>query len=564
MAAQKQLLSTKSLDRLALFIIPISIILVAYIFLRPNPAEFPMDDTYIHFVYAENLADTGALFFNSPSEVGVGTSSILWVLLLSLGYKLGIPLSTCAKFLGISSLIVFGIALYFLLRSVFPAVVSLAGALLVVLSGHFTWFALSGMETVLFVALGILALLCYRDKHWVWLGILLGLLTLTRSEGILLLFIIAAFDIWKQRTIQKSLIISALICALICGPWFIYLWVRTGFPLPTSGAGKHFTNNISIQIAVQSKPALAWLSKVPWLTYPFMWLTYMVEFILGGFALPAPYLTIPLVGPLEYKLSIWAIVGLVVVVMPLLWISLRQLMRFFKSPNWINKESHLPLVILLVWMILNNLVYMAYLPMLGTASRYAILKHIALWIGLAIGAWYLRRRRVFILLAIGLAAIAVANMAYWDKVYEANIEHMQNVRIAAATYIHEQVPQEAVCAASDIGAVRYYGERAIVDLGGLIEPDAGQWYLEGKIDQYLAEHGVTCLVLPGRAGTNEDGVFDLAQVYGFTQSKLFSLNEVRVFQIERERWLLGYYPVVNYQATVTVYSLDPRVLSSGH
>ncbi len=559
MAARKQLLSTVSIDRIALVAIPLSIILVVLNFLRPYPAEFPMDDTYIHFVYAQNLADKGALFFNSPSEIGVGTSSILWVLLLSLGYKIGIPISTSAKFLGISSLIALGIALYFLLRSIFPAVVSLAGALLVVLSGHFTWFALSGMETVLFISLGIFALLSYRGKHWGWLGILLGLLTLTRSEGILLLFIIAAFDIWKHRTIQKSLITSALICALICGPWFIYLWVRTGFPLPTSGTGKHFANNISIQVALESKPAFSWLGKVPWLTYPFMWIVHLVEFILGGFAFPAPYLTIPLgIGQLAYKLSIWAILGIIVVVLPLLWISFRKLIQFIKSPGWMKKESHLPLVIFLVWMVVTNLVYMIYLPMLGTASRYASLNHIALWIGLAAGVWYLRKDKVYVLLAIGLAAIAVANTVYWDRVYEANIEHMQNVRIAAAEYIRDQVPQDDICAASDIGAVRYYGERPIVDLGGLIEPGVYHRYLEGRSDQYLVENGVTCLVLPGRAGTNVDGVFDLAKEYGFTQSKLFSLNEQRVFQIDRDRWLLGYYPVVNYQATVTIYSLDPK------
>jgi hypothetical protein len=564
MAHRKKLLSTRSVDRIALVVIPLSIILVALIFLRPYPAEFPMDDTYIHFVYAENLAETGKLFFNNSSEIGVGTSSILWVMLLSSAYKVGIPVYIAAKALGIISLVVLGIALYFLLRSIFPVVISLAAALLVVLSGHFIWFSLSGMETVLFLSIGILALLSYREKHWIWLGILLGLLTMTRSEGIVLLFIIAAFDIWKHRSLQKSMLTSALICALICLPWFIYLWVRTGFPLPTSGMGKHFTNSISIQVAVQDKPALAWLGKVPWLTYPFLWVVYMVEFILGGFALPDPSLTIPLgIGPFSYKLSIWAILGIIVVVIPLFWVSLRRLIQFIRMPGWIKNESHLPVIIFLVWVILNNLVYVVYLPMLGTASRYASLNHIALWIGLAVGVWYLRKEKVYILLAIGVAAIAVANTVYWDKVYEANIEHMQNVRIAAAKYIRDQVPRDRVCAASDIGAVRYYGDRPIVDLGGLIEPGLYHWFLEGKSDQYLYDHGVTCLILPGRAGTNEDGVYDIASLLGVTQSKLFSLDEQRVFQIDRDRWLLGYYPVVNSQATVTIYSLDPNQASSG-
>ena len=116
MAHRKQFLSTKSIDRIALVAIPLCIILVALIFLRPYPAEFPMDDTYIHFVYAENLVDEGELFFNTPSEIGVGTSSILWVLLLSIAYKIGIPVYITAKAMGIISLVLLGIALYFLLR----------------------------------------------------------------------------------------------------------------------------------------------------------------------------------------------------------------------------------------------------------------------------------------------------------------------------------------------------------------------------------------------------------------------------------------------------------------
>ena len=58
-------------------IILIAILVVSSIYLWPMTFEFPMDDTYIHFVYAENLAISGKLFFNFPDEVGVGSSSLL-------------------------------------------------------------------------------------------------------------------------------------------------------------------------------------------------------------------------------------------------------------------------------------------------------------------------------------------------------------------------------------------------------------------------------------------------------------------------------------------------------
>ncbi|MDH5506319.1 MAG: hypothetical protein OEZ02_03785 [Anaerolineae bacterium] len=114
-----------------------------------------MDDTYIHFVYAQNLAETGRLMFNFAGEPGVGSTSILWVTLLAIGYKLGLSLHITAKVLGITALVLVGQGVYRLLNSKFPALVSLASALMVILSGNMLWFALSGMETLLFLGLGM-------------------------------------------------------------------------------------------------------------------------------------------------------------------------------------------------------------------------------------------------------------------------------------------------------------------------------------------------------------------------------------------------------------------------
>jgi len=307
-----------------------------------------MDDTYIHFVYAENLSERGGLFFNNPGEKGVGSSSLLWVLILGAGNGAGLSMHWLAKLVGISSLAALGIGLYYLLRPLLPIWAALTVVLLVISSGHMLWFALSGMETILFLALGILALLCYREERWGWLGISLGLLAITRLEGIILALVIGGFDIWRVRGIRAGLLLSATVCGLICCPWILYLWQRTGYFLPTSGIGRHFSNIAAIQIATERIESLAWLSRFPSLAYPLTWIGYSIEFILGGFALPAPYLNInPGVGSFNYKLSIWAILGLATVVLPLLWISLRRLVNVFKTPGWEKDQRVLPLIIFL-------------------------------------------------------------------------------------------------------------------------------------------------------------------------------------------------------------------------
>jgi hypothetical protein len=218
----------------------------------------------------------------------------------------------------------------------------------------------------------------------------------------------------------------------------------------------------------------------------------------------------------------------------------------------------LPFLILLVWMVLHNLCYMIYLPSIGAASRYVSLSHIVLWLALWLGIWQVRQSWFKFWLAAGVTAIVLAGTIYWNQVYDANLEHMLRVRIAAADYLQKHIPDGETCAAFDVGALRYYSQQPLVDLGGLVDPNLIQWFSTGRFDRYLIENKVTCLVVPGRVDTSSDGLIDILTESGLSQSSLFKLVQVRVFQIDRERWLIGYLPTVNYQATVTIYKLKSR------
>ncbi len=99
---------------------------------------------------------------------------------------------------------------------------------------------------MLFLALGVLALLFYRDQRWGWLGAALGLLIITRLEGVALVLAIALLDVWRYRSVRGGLLVAGGITALICCPWILYLWLRTGNIIPTSGLGKHFSLIASI------------------------------------------------------------------------------------------------------------------------------------------------------------------------------------------------------------------------------------------------------------------------------------------------------------------------------
>lgn len=535
-----------------------AVLLVALAFLRPAPTEFPMDDAYIHFVYARNLAEHGKLMFNFPNEKGVGTSSPLWILLLSAGYWVGIPFHILAKGLGIGALILVGAALYLLLRPLWGPAAALGGTLAAGLSGPMLWFSLSGMETTLFLALGLLTLLAYRAQRWLWTGLLLGLLTLARPEGLALALAIALAEIARHRSIPRHLVWVGLLCALIAGPWFLYLYLRTGYLLPTSGLSKHVTTTMGVQLVASQNPVLGILARLTPLTYLVLWALYLIMFVLGGVTLPPPRLPIgALIGNPHYSLSLWAVIGLVGMVGPLLWAA-RRAWAVRRWPDHLRDPARRPWVLFLLWLVLHNLCYMAFLPVPGTASRYGAINHLALWLGLMFGLRAFARRpglqRVW---AAGLILLLGANGLYWNSVYDANLEHMHNVRIAAARFVREHIPPQELCAAFDIGAVRYYGERPIVDLYGLVDPEVREWYYRGEMDRYLTVKNVRCLILPDRPGTTEDGWFDLGTLLRLTTSPLFAARQLALFEIRPDRWLRGYLPTLNYQAAVTVYHLLP-------
>ena len=533
-----------------------AVFLVSIAFLLPSYVEFPMDDTYIHFVYAQNLSEQGKLFFSLPDEKGVGSTSILWVLLLAGGHKLGLPMHGLAKFLGVLSLATVGVGLYELLNPIWRRLPAFTGAMLVVLSGNMIWFALSGMETMLFLGLGVLALLIYQKELWGWLGVVLGLLILTRPEGLALVIAIACIELWRNKGVQRGFVVTSLISLIICGLWFSYLLWRTGYILPTSAIGKQLTFSIGMRVVAETAGSLAVLARFPALIYVGLWPIYLLEFALGGLALPPPHIAVGnVIGNANYTVSAWAFVGWIGIVLPLLIAAGKRVGDFRRWPQWISSRARRPMVIMLVWAVLHNLIYMVFMPTPGTASRYGAINHMILWLALGIGLISLPYRRLRLWMTGGLIIIATSNMLYWNGVYDANLDHMQNVRIAAANFIHDNLSPDERFAASDIGAIRYYSKRPIFDLGALIDPCAGQRFLDGSIDHYLVENGVTYVVLPGRCGTTAEGWFDMAEILGLTTSPLFDMDLITVFEIDYERWLQGYLPTNNYQASVTIYRL---------
>jgi hypothetical protein len=151
-----------------------------------------IDDAYISFRYARNLAEGHGLVYNPGEEPVQGYTNFLWVLLIALALAIGLPPVGTACVLGFTA----GLAALVLTaawscRRLAPgqAAAAVAPALLVANIGFVVW-SLRGLETGLFTLLVLAAGLTYLRRpaeaglsHWS--AALFVLATLCRPEGVL-------------------------------------------------------------------------------------------------------------------------------------------------------------------------------------------------------------------------------------------------------------------------------------------------------------------------------------------------------------------------------------------
>ena len=187
-----------------------------------------VDDTFIFFRYAENLAAGDGFTFNVGERVE-GFSSVSWTLLLALGEWIGVNLVTWSKLLGIASVAGFLTGQYYYARERL-GIARGAGPrsprqLLLFLAPAFTacccyvisW-AMFGLETPLYLGLLVWSAVTlgrYVDdpsrNRLVWAGIVCGAFAITRPEAPMMLAAIGGALLltmrgsWRERVIRLAI-----------------------------------------------------------------------------------------------------------------------------------------------------------------------------------------------------------------------------------------------------------------------------------------------------------------------------------------------------------------------
>ena len=168
--------------------------------------KWTVDDAFITYRYAANLADEGELNWNVGDDPVEGYTGVLLPVVLAGGMKIGAPPLELSKAIGIASLFISALALWLILRALRIAEPIPALAVLFYLNAPLMFtHAYSGLETVLFNAAIMGSIYAFtvcvdgngaRGAKEACLGFLLLLAGLTRPEGVALAFVLVAALLW--------------------------------------------------------------------------------------------------------------------------------------------------------------------------------------------------------------------------------------------------------------------------------------------------------------------------------------------------------------------------------
>ncbi|TFH59969.1 MAG: hypothetical protein E4G91_08625 [Candidatus Zixiibacteriota bacterium] len=196
--------------------------------------HYAVDDAFITFRYAENLAHGNGLVYNLGERV-LGTSTPLFTLLIAAFNLIGMPSLTAALFInmtaaGLTTVILYRWAQHLDLGrfAILPAVIYIAFPRSVICD-------IAGMETAFFTLLITSGLyLLHLRKHLAAITVA-SFAAITRPEGWVLLALIFAVTIVRDR---RQLLLKAIPILLIAGNWLLFAYLYFGSIVPNSLTAK--------------------------------------------------------------------------------------------------------------------------------------------------------------------------------------------------------------------------------------------------------------------------------------------------------------------------------------
>ena len=426
-----------------------SFALTAYRF-TAGQGGVPLDDAWIHFQFARNLARGYGFSFN-PGEPSAGSTAPLWTVLLAGVYLIGGRFPTAGQVLSAVCFLAALVLTYALGKRLTGncRAAWLIGAVTAA-NGRFVWAGLSALETCLFAALSLLAVLAYLSDRAIGVfrphtAALFGLAALARPEGYLL-FLLSLADFYathhKQFTICR-LWFPAVLFTFIELPYLLFSFHTSGHLLP---------NTYHAKAAPSFFPSLASLSGAAQLLI--LDNPLLLPFYVLGLAVMFRHVS---------ALSLWSM-GL-----PLAY-------AFLNIMPYQHGRYLMPLIPV------NAAIGIAgLLEVRRLMPRQQPPKRLALLVGVLI---------------VGGTAWRLPVMS---RLYAWNVDNINTMHVTLGHWVAEHTPPDELLALNDIGAITYISERRVVDLAGLVTPEVVPILRspdrDARLAEFMAARGVQYVII---------------------------------------------------------------------
>ncbi len=450
---------------LLLALLPPLAFLAAEAWLFDGDWQLPLDDSWIHLVFARNLASGSGLAFN-PGELVAGTTAPLWTALLGLLASLPGSLLLWAKLAGIAAqagsvLLVYSVARRLDLS---PARAAVAAGLVAV-SDWLVWSAVSGMEVSLFVLFMLAGLDCHlRERAAADLPtprmlpplsfLLFGLAALARPEGLLLPLLAAADRLLRPAPTVAVASTSQAATRLRLVPPSRGAWAEVGAGLalalfvvaPVAIAFHHMSGSfLPTTVAAKSSGPPVFLPDL-----------HLLSTIAGILFASQPWMTLLALGGVIESLRRWGgprdrglLLALWSLALPLASAMLSSGRELAVGNFGRYFFPLLPCVVLLGSLALARLPFEKW--------RTVALGNLRLPVGALL---------LIVLLAPALFALAGGLRRYLNA-----CGNVRDSNVAMARWLAPRLPPRALVAVNDVGVFKYLLPNRVFDLVGLMDPE---------------------------------------------------------------------------------------------
>jgi arabinofuranosyltransferase len=393
--------------------------------------RYAVDDAFITFRYAENLANGNGLVYNLGERV-LGTTTPLFTLLIALFNLIGIGSMTAALCINLTAAGLTTVILYRWSQHLDLGKFAILPAVIYIVFPRSVICDIAGMETALFTLLVTLGLyLLFRRKHFAAITIA-SLATVARPEGWALLALIVGVVIIRDR---RQLLLKAIPILLIAGNWLLIAYLYFGAIVPNS-----LTAKMALYSGYERFSSWQNLAITLGLNSPFGWIIWPL-FLLG---LIFAFRKDKLLG----IIAIWCGAYLVALIVSGTHV-------FFWYPAPVYPTSFVIVTIAVVHLL-------RHVPIAKAAHTN--------WLPAVVSI-------------LVIAASLIHLIGRFDYLRQ-EMATYHDVHITAADYLNQHAAPNDRVLAEDIGYLGYYFRGRIIDRDGLVTPQAAAYNRSGEYRRF--------------------------------------------------------------------------------